>query len=105
MDFILAREGILLKEGSETPVFAPSPASGIEQYSQLSDEDKGEIVASDCVISSVTWLLKREHGNVQFRKYSGPLDHLCHNDKQGATINVFQHFSYFELNCFGRHPR
>jgi hypothetical protein len=87
-----------LKEGSETPVFAPSPASGIKQYSQLSDEDKGEIVASDCVISSVTWLLKRERGNVQFRKYSGTLDHPHRNDKQGARINVFQHFSYFESN-------
>ncbi|KAJ6562463.1 kinase-like domain-containing protein, partial [Mycena capillaripes] len=46
----------------------------------------------------VTWLLERERGNVQFRKYSGTLDHPRHNDKQGATINVFQHFSYFKSN-------
>ncbi|KAJ7765998.1 hypothetical protein B0H14DRAFT_2403005, partial [Mycena olivaceomarginata] len=46
----------------------------------------------------VTWLLERERGNVQFRKYSGTLDHPRHNDKQGATINVFQHFSYFGSN-------
>ncbi|KAJ7891854.1 hypothetical protein B0H14DRAFT_2560554 [Mycena olivaceomarginata] len=39
-----------------------------------------------------------QKSSVQFRKYSGTLDHPRHNDKQGATINVFQHFSYFELN-------
>ncbi|KAJ6536984.1 kinase-like domain-containing protein [Mycena capillaripes] len=34
----------------------------------------------------------------RFRKYSGTLDHPRHNDKQGATINIFQHFSYFKSN-------
>ncbi|KAJ7834210.1 kinase-like domain-containing protein [Mycena olivaceomarginata] len=50
------------------------------------------------VISSVTWLLERERSNIHFRKYSGTLEHPHHTDKQGATINVFQHFTYLNSN-------
>ncbi|KAJ7797566.1 kinase-like domain-containing protein, partial [Mycena olivaceomarginata] len=46
----------------------------------------------------VTWLLERERGNVDFRKYSGTLEHPRHTDKQGATINAFQHFTYLNSN-------
>ncbi|KAK6988971.1 kinase-like domain-containing protein, partial [Favolaschia claudopus] len=42
----------------------------------------------------ITWLLERERGDVQLRKYSGTLDHPKYSDKQGATINAFQHFVY-----------
>ncbi|KAJ7323685.1 kinase-like domain-containing protein [Mycena albidolilacea] len=50
------------------------------------------------IISSVTWLLEREWSNIHFRKYSGTLEHPHHTDKQGATINVFQHFTYLNSN-------
>ncbi|KAF8133559.1 kinase-like domain-containing protein, partial [Mycena galopus ATCC 62051] len=46
----------------------------------------------------ITWLLEPERGNVQFRKYSGTLEHPRHSDKQGATINAFQHFVYINSN-------
>ncbi|KAJ7026381.1 kinase-like domain-containing protein, partial [Mycena alexandri] len=46
----------------------------------------------------VTWLLERERGNVQFRKYSGTLEHPRYSDKQGATINAFEHFTYVNSN-------
>ncbi|KAJ7845943.1 kinase-like domain-containing protein, partial [Mycena olivaceomarginata] len=46
----------------------------------------------------VTWLLEPERGNVQFRKYSGTLEHPRYTDKQGATINAFQHFTYINSN-------
>ncbi|KAJ6568155.1 hypothetical protein B0H10DRAFT_1965064 [Mycena sp. CBHHK59/15] len=86
-DFILAREGIL---GSTEP-FSPSPASGLTKsgYAELSDDEKGELNISNGSISSVTWLLERERGNVQFRKFSGTLEHPRYTDKQGATINVY----------------
>ncbi|KAJ7496157.1 kinase-like domain-containing protein [Mycena galericulata] len=95
-DFILAREGIL---GSTEP-FSPSPASGLTKsdYAELSDDEKGELNISNGSISSVTWLLERERGNVQFRKFSGTLEHPRYTDKQGATINVFQHFIYINSN-------
>ncbi|KAJ6449992.1 kinase-like domain-containing protein [Mycena sanguinolenta] len=95
-DFILAREGVV----GLTDPFTPSPASGIElsDYISLSDTEKDLLTANTARISSVTWLLERERGNVQLRKYSGTLDHLCYSDKQGATINVFQHFSYLFSN-------
>ncbi|KAJ7832153.1 hypothetical protein B0H14DRAFT_2592241 [Mycena olivaceomarginata] len=32
------------------------------------------------------------------RHYSGTLEHPHHTDKQGATINVFQHFTYLNSN-------
>ncbi|KAJ7785412.1 hypothetical protein B0H14DRAFT_2630575 [Mycena olivaceomarginata] len=53
-----------------------------------------EFVVINNVISSITWLLEPERGNVQFRKYSGTLEHPRYSDKQGATINAFQHFVY-----------
>ncbi|KAJ7818140.1 kinase-like domain-containing protein, partial [Mycena leptocephala] len=43
-------------------------------------------------------LLEQKRGNVQLRKYSGTLEHPRYSDKQGATINVFQHFSYLFSN-------
>ncbi|KAJ7842538.1 hypothetical protein B0H14DRAFT_2171904, partial [Mycena olivaceomarginata] len=46
----------------------------------------------------ITWLLEPERGNVQLRKYSRTLEHPRYNDKQGATINAFQHFVYLNLN-------
>ncbi|KAJ7802342.1 hypothetical protein B0H14DRAFT_2385585, partial [Mycena olivaceomarginata] len=60
--------------------------------------EKGELNISNGSISSVTWLLKRERGNVQFRKFSGTLEHPRYTYKQGATINVFQHFIYINSN-------
>ncbi|KAJ7753460.1 kinase-like domain-containing protein, partial [Mycena metata] len=95
-DFILAREGIV---GSTDP-FNPSPASGLTElgYGELSDDEKGELSISNGIITSVTWLLERERGNVQFRKYSGTLEHPRYSDKQGATINAFQHFTYVNSN-------
>ncbi|KAJ7506499.1 hypothetical protein B0H11DRAFT_1903865 [Mycena galericulata] len=76
-DFILAREGIL---GSTEP-FSPSPASGLTKsgYTELSDAEKGELDISNGSISSATWLLERERGNVQFRKFSGTLEHPRYN--------------------------
>ncbi|KAJ7939256.1 hypothetical protein B0H13DRAFT_1850988 [Mycena leptocephala] len=56
------------------------------------------LAANTALISSVTWLPERERSNVQLRKYSGTLDHPRYSDKQGATTNVFQHFSYFFSN-------
>ncbi|KAJ7483900.1 kinase-like domain-containing protein [Mycena galericulata] len=64
----------------------------------LSDVEKGELYISNGSISSVTWLLERERGNVQFRKFSGTLEHPRYTDKQGATIIVFQHFIYINSN-------
>ncbi|KAJ7674211.1 hypothetical protein B0H14DRAFT_2304868, partial [Mycena olivaceomarginata] len=46
----------------------------------------------------VTWLLECEQINIRFRKYSATLEHPHHTDKQWATINVFQHFTYLNLN-------
>ncbi|KAJ7321581.1 hypothetical protein DFH08DRAFT_818438 [Mycena albidolilacea] len=71
-DFILACEGVL---GSTEP-FSPSLASGLTKsgYAELSDSEKGELNISNGSISSVTWLLERERGNVQFRKFLGTLD-------------------------------
>ncbi|KAJ7849499.1 kinase-like domain-containing protein [Mycena olivaceomarginata] len=101
-DFILAREGITgeSNEGSEKTRFIPSPASGITDsaYSGLSDGEKEEFVVINNVISSITWLLEPERGNVQFRKYSGTLEHPRYSDKQGATINAFQHLVYLNSN-------
>ncbi|KAJ7495783.1 kinase-like domain-containing protein [Mycena galericulata] len=99
-DFLVAREGVIAKDVSETPSFIPSPASGIKlsDYQVLSDNQKDEIVMDNKIISSVAWLLERERSNIHFRKYSGTLEHPHHTDKQGATINVFQHFTYLNSN-------
>ncbi|KAJ6463929.1 kinase-like domain-containing protein [Mycena sanguinolenta] len=97
-DFIVAREGVLrstTEAESEKPL-VPSPASGIKDYETLSKEEKDELSADTCLISSVTWLLELERGNIEFRKYSGTLEHPRYTDKQGATINAFQHFTYLE---------
>ncbi|KAJ7429793.1 kinase-like domain-containing protein [Mycena galericulata] len=95
-DFIIAREGV----DGLTDSFTPSPASGIRQsdYTSLPDTEKDELRTNTALISSVTWLLEPERGNVQLRKYSGTLDHPRYSDKQGATINAFQHFSYLYSN-------
>ncbi|KAJ7504746.1 kinase-like domain-containing protein [Mycena galericulata] len=95
-DFILAREGVV---GSTDP-FNPSPASGLTQsgYAELSGDVKGELSINNGIITSITWLLERERGNVQFRKYSGTLEHPRYTDKQGATVNAFQHFTYINSN-------
>ncbi|KAJ7167782.1 kinase-like domain-containing protein [Mycena filopes] len=66
--------------------------------SELSDDEKGELSISNGTITSITWLLERERGNVQFRKYSGTLEHPRYTDKQGATVNAFQHFTYVNSN-------
>jgi hypothetical protein len=91
---------VIAKDASETPSFIPSPASGIKlyDYQALPDDQKDEIVANNKVISSVAWLLERERSNIQFRKYSGTLEHPRYTDKQGVTINVFQHFTYLNSN-------
>jgi hypothetical protein len=96
-DFILAREGIIgSEEGSEKPTFIPSPASGIEEmeYIELLDGEKDESVVNNMVISSITWLLEPERGNVHLWKFSGTLEYPRYSDKQGATINLFKHFAY-----------
>ncbi|KAJ7182146.1 hypothetical protein C8R46DRAFT_1027952 [Mycena filopes] len=95
-DFILAREGVT---GSTDP-FNPSPASGLTKlsYAELSDDEKGELSISNGTITSITWLLERERGNVQFRKYSGTFEHPRYTDKQGATVNAFQHLTYVNSN-------
>lgn len=101
IDFILAREGTATaKDGSDQPAFIPSPASGITAtaYSALSNEDKGEMIVHGNIISSITWLLEPERGNVHYRKYSGTLEHPRHTDKQGSTINALQHFAYLNSN-------
>ncbi|KAJ6502090.1 kinase-like domain-containing protein, partial [Mycena sanguinolenta] len=77
-------EEIDISAESEKPL-VPSPASGIKDYE-----------THTCLISSVTWLLELERGNIEFRKYSGTLEHPRYTDKQGATINAFQHFTYLE---------
>ncbi|KAJ7814174.1 hypothetical protein B0H13DRAFT_1664891, partial [Mycena leptocephala] len=64
----------------------------------LPDTEKDELKTNSAIISSVTWLLEQERGNVQLRKYSGTLDHPRYSDKQGTTINAFQHFSYCYSN-------
>ncbi|KAJ7802982.1 hypothetical protein B0H14DRAFT_2613768 [Mycena olivaceomarginata] len=95
-DFILAREGIIgSEERSEKPTFIPSPASGINkmEYIGLLNGEKDESVVNNMVISSVTWLLEPERGNVHFRKFSATLEHPRYSDKQGATINLFKHFA------------
>ncbi|KAJ7799065.1 kinase-like domain-containing protein [Mycena olivaceomarginata] len=88
-DFILAREGV----DGLTDSFTPSPASGIRQsdYASLPDTEKDELKTTHC-----PYIFQR--GNVQLRKYSGTLDHPRYSDKQGATINAFQHFSYLYSN-------
>ncbi|KAJ6484890.1 kinase-like domain-containing protein, partial [Mycena sanguinolenta] len=88
-------EEIDISAESEKPL-VPSPASGIKDYKTLSKEEKDELSADTCLISSVTWLLELERGNIEFRKYSGTLEHPRYTDKQGATINAFQHFTYLE---------
>ncbi|KAK6995685.1 hypothetical protein R3P38DRAFT_3223654 [Favolaschia claudopus] len=60
----------------------------------LSLDEKDEVTIATSVISSITWLLERERGDVQLRKYSGTPDHPQYPDKQGATINAFQHLVY-----------
>ncbi|KAJ7912785.1 kinase-like domain-containing protein [Mycena leptocephala] len=92
--------GVIAKDASETPSFIPSPASGIKlsDYQALSDDQRDEIVMDNKIISSVAWLLERERSNIHFRKYSGTLEHPHHTDKQGATINAFQHFTYLNSN-------
>ncbi|KAJ7464331.1 kinase-like domain-containing protein [Mycena galericulata] len=100
-DFILAREGTAAaNDGSEQPTFIPSPASGITAaaYSALSDEAKKEMIVPGSIVSSLTWLLEPERGNVYYRKYSGTLEHPRHTDKQGSTINALQHFAYLNSN-------
>ncbi|KAJ7126018.1 hypothetical protein C8R44DRAFT_874402 [Mycena epipterygia] len=54
-DFLVAREGVIAKDASETPSFIPSPASGIKlsDYQALSDDQKDEIVMDNKIISSV----------------------------------------------------
>ncbi|KAJ6474249.1 hypothetical protein C8R45DRAFT_1077602 [Mycena sanguinolenta] len=93
-DFIIAHED------SARSSFAPSPAFGIKvsEYGALSDGEKDEIVINEHVVSSVTWLLEHERETVGFQKYSGTLEHPRHTDKQGATINAFQHFMYLNSN-------
>ncbi|KAK6974644.1 kinase-like domain-containing protein [Favolaschia claudopus] len=95
-DFILAREGTACVNDR----FEPSPASGVDSshYLTLSDAEKDETTSGTAVISSITWLLERERGDVELRKYSGTLDHPRYSDKQGATINAFQHFTYLYSN-------
>ncbi|KAF8177118.1 hypothetical protein K438DRAFT_2042159 [Mycena galopus ATCC 62051] len=49
--------------------------------------EKDELVINDDLMSSVTWLLERERGNVDFqksRKYSGTVEHPHHTDKQAS---------------------
>ncbi|KAK7021539.1 kinase-like protein, partial [Favolaschia claudopus] len=79
---------------------ASTTASNLLQphYLTLSDAEKDEITSGTAVISSITWLLERERGDVELRKYSGTLDHPRYSDKQGATINAFQHFTYLYSN-------
>ncbi|KAJ6471028.1 hypothetical protein C8R45DRAFT_937194 [Mycena sanguinolenta] len=86
--FIVAREGILklTTEVESAKTFVPSPAAGIRDYETLSKEEKDELSAHTCLIYSVTWLLEFERGNIDFRKYSGMLEHPRHTDKQGATL-------------------
>ncbi|KAK6987837.1 hypothetical protein R3P38DRAFT_3374399 [Favolaschia claudopus] len=83
-DFILAREGTACVNDR----FEPSPASGVDSshYLTLSDAEKDETTSGTAVISSITWLLERERGDVELRKYSGTLDHPRYSDKQGATF-------------------
>ncbi|KAJ7845866.1 hypothetical protein B0H14DRAFT_2584507 [Mycena olivaceomarginata] len=83
-DFIIAREGVhCVPEDPDKSSFAPSLASGIKvsEYEALTDGEKDELVINDDLVSSVTWLLERERGNVDFRKYSGTLEHPRHTDK------------------------
>ncbi|KAK7029089.1 kinase-like protein [Favolaschia claudopus] len=91
-DVLIAREGV----ASLTEPFVPSPASGFTStdYSSLTPAEEEELTTTANVISSITWLLERERGDVQLRKNSGTLDHPKYSDKQGATINAFQHFVY-----------
>ncbi|KAK7012540.1 kinase-like domain-containing protein, partial [Favolaschia claudopus] len=98
-DFILAREGTACVNDR----FESSPASGVDSahYLTLSDAEKDEITSDysgTAVISLITWLLARERGDVELRKYSGTLDHPRYSDKQGTTINAFQHFTYIYSN-------
>ncbi|KAJ7348383.1 kinase-like domain-containing protein [Mycena albidolilacea] len=96
----LRGDGVIAKDALETPSFIPSPTSGIKRsdYQAHSDDQKDEIVMDNKIVSSVTWLLEREQSNIHFWKYSGTLEHPQHTDKQGATINVFQHFTYLNSN-------
>ncbi|KAK6984688.1 kinase-like protein, partial [Favolaschia claudopus] len=91
-DFALVREGTV----NSTESFIPSPASGLapSEYSDLLEVEKAELAADSNILSSITWLIERERGDVQLRKYSGTLDHPSYSDKQGATINLFQHYVY-----------
>ncbi|KAK6975008.1 hypothetical protein R3P38DRAFT_2582969, partial [Favolaschia claudopus] len=91
-DFALVREGTV----NSTESFIPSPASGLapSEYSDLLEAEKAELAADSNILSSITWLIERERGDVQLRKYSGTLDHPSYSDKQGATINLFQHYVY-----------
>ncbi|KAJ6470993.1 kinase-like domain-containing protein, partial [Mycena sanguinolenta] len=86
----------LTTEAESEKTFVPSPAAGIKDYETLSKEKKDELSAHTCLIYSVTWLLELERGNIDFRKYSGTLEHPRHTDKQGATINAFQQFTYLK---------
>jgi hypothetical protein len=70
----------------------------VSDYQALSDNQEDEIVMDNKIIYSVTWLLERERSNIRFRKYSATLEHPHHTDKQWATINVFQHFTYLNSN-------
>ncbi|KAK7041150.1 hypothetical protein R3P38DRAFT_3179717 [Favolaschia claudopus] len=65
-DFILAREGTACVNDR----FEPSPASGVDSahYLALSDAEKDEITSGTAVISSITWLLERERGDVELQK-------------------------------------
>ncbi|KAJ7851420.1 hypothetical protein B0H14DRAFT_2581445 [Mycena olivaceomarginata] len=93
-DSILAREGITgeSNEGSEKARFIPSPASGITEsaYSELSDGEKDEFVMINNVISSITWLFGTGARECIVQEVFG--------DKQGVTINAFQHFVYINSN-------
>ncbi|KAK7001184.1 kinase-like protein [Favolaschia claudopus] len=91
-DYALVREGAV----NSTETFIPSPASGLapSKYSDLPEAEKAELTADLGLVSSITWLIERERGDVQLRKYSGTLDHPRYSDKQGATINLFQHYVY-----------
>jgi hypothetical protein len=74
-DLILAREGVL----GLTEPFNPSPASGIKksEYTELSDDDKGELTATNAVISSVTWLLEPERRNTYIQLCAQKKFHAC----------------------------
>jgi hypothetical protein len=104
-DFILAREGIIgSEEGSEKRDLR-SPRLSFPLQLELTKWNVSDFwtgkrrrVWCNIVILSITWLLEPERGNVHFRKFSGTFEHPRYSDKQGATINLFKHFTYIQSN-------